>query len=106
MRVVGTRKERTIEFFATGELLEAGARYNDQMNTMFGPQVTPIARGVYRFKTHEEANRQADEARAKRMAAIAASREREFGSAINAAAEPSPTEPKAAKGLLRRLFKR
>ena len=76
MRVVGTRKERPIEFFATGELLEAGSRFNDQMNAMCGPQVTLIASGAYRFKTHEDTNRQADEALAKRMTALAVAREK------------------------------
>lgn len=60
MRIVGHRKQRPISFAANGELLVEGARFNDEIHRLPGGSVTCIPKGVYRFKTHEEANRQQD----------------------------------------------
>lgn len=56
MRVVGRRKERQITFHASGELLAEGARFNDEIHKMPTGNMTCIPKGVYHFKTHEEAN--------------------------------------------------
>lgn len=60
MRIVGKRKERTISLAACGELLLEGARFNDEIHRMPGGDVAGIPKGVYRFRTHAEANRQQD----------------------------------------------
>lgn len=57
MRVVGHRKERPISFSASADLLAEGARYNDEMHGLPTGSDSFIPKGVYRFRTHEEANR-------------------------------------------------
>ena len=58
MHIVGTRKERPISLTARADLLIEGACFNDEIHRMPGGEITCIPKGVYRFKTHEEANRQ------------------------------------------------
>ncbi len=58
MRTVGHRKGRPITFSASAALLEEGARFNDEIHRMPTGNLTFIRKGVFRFKTHEEANRQ------------------------------------------------
>ncbi len=50
--------ERPISFTSSAELLAEGARFNDAIHRLPTGQTTRIRKGVYRFKTHEEANRQ------------------------------------------------
>lgn len=71
MKTVGRRIEQQIEFHASGELLKAGARFNDEANKLAGSRWNGFEKGVYRFKTHEEANAHADAALARSMAALA-----------------------------------
>lgn len=61
MRIVGHRSERQITPTASPELLLEGARFNDEIHKLPGGNVTRIPKGVYRFKTHEEANRQQEQ---------------------------------------------
>ncbi len=56
MRTVGCRKEHPITFHASAGLLEEGARFNDEIHRLPTGQATGIRKGVYRFKTHAEAN--------------------------------------------------
>ena len=56
MRVVGHRKERPISFSASAYLLAEGARSNDEMQGLPTGTNSFIPKGVYRFKTHEDAN--------------------------------------------------
>lgn len=56
MRVIGRRKERPISFSASGDLLAEGARFNDEIHKLPSGNVTCIPKGVFRFKSHEEAN--------------------------------------------------
>jgi len=75
MRVVGKRVQDDISFDASAERLIAGARWNDAMQRTFGanqPGVFP--KGVFRYRSHEEADEAALDALAKRMASIALSR--------------------------------
>lgn len=58
MRIVGHRKERAISLSAHADLLIEGARFNDEIHRIPGGEITCIPKGVYRFKTHEEANLQ------------------------------------------------
>jgi glutaredoxin 2 len=49
------RKIRPIVFSASAELLAEGVRFNDAMQHLSG-NCTCIPKGVYRFKSHEDAN--------------------------------------------------
>jgi hypothetical protein len=57
MRIIGHRKERPIAFSASAELLAEGARFNDGIHRLPTGNRTFITKGIYRFKSHEEANR-------------------------------------------------
>lgn len=57
MRVIGHRKERPISFSASADLLAEGTRFNDEIHRLPTGDPTYIPKGVFRFKTHEEANR-------------------------------------------------
>jgi len=56
MRVVGSRTERPITFSASGALLAEGARFNDEIHKLPSGNITCIPKGVFRFRSHEEAN--------------------------------------------------
>jgi len=56
VRVVGRRKEQHITYSASGKSLAEGARFNDEIHKMPSGKTTCIPKGVYRFKSHEEAN--------------------------------------------------
>jgi len=58
MRTIGRRKEHPITFSASAELLRQGARFNDEIHHLPTGGSTRIAKGIYRFKSHEEAQRQ------------------------------------------------
>lgn len=60
MRTVGHRKEHPITFSASAALLAEGARFNDEIHRLPTGNTTFIRKGVYRFRTHEEANRHQD----------------------------------------------
>jgi hypothetical protein len=75
MRTVGHRVQDEISFDASGETLLAGARWNDAMQRGFGagqPGVFP--KGVYCYRSHEEADEAWLDALADRMATIALAR--------------------------------
>ena len=57
MRIIGHRKERPITFSASSALLAEGARFNDEIHRLPTGSTTFIPKGVFRFKTHEDANR-------------------------------------------------
>lgn len=57
MRTVGRRKEPEITFAASAELLVEGAKFNDEIHRLPTGGKTFVKKGVYRFKTFEEANR-------------------------------------------------
>ena len=75
MRIVGKRVQNEISFDASAEKLMAGARWNDAMQQAFGatqPGIFP--KGVFRYRSHEEADEALLDALAKRMATIAMTR--------------------------------
>lgn len=74
MRTVGLRRERPIGLVASGTRLAEGARFNDEMHRLPTGATTFIPKGVYRFKTHEEANQHQLDYLAKGMAKIAMER--------------------------------
>jgi hypothetical protein len=57
MRIVGHRKERPVTFSASADLLAEGARFNDEIHRLPTGDRTFIPKGIYRFKSHEDANR-------------------------------------------------
>ncbi len=68
MKIVGKRKERGITFHADGDLLREGALFNTEMQKMQSTFRFP--RGVFRYKTHEEADRHMMECVVNSMVAI------------------------------------
>lgn len=76
MRTVGHRKTRPLALSGSAALLEEGAGFNDEIHRLPTGSRTFIRKGVYRFKTHEDANRHDLECIAAGMAQIAAERER------------------------------
>lgn len=74
MRTVGQRKERPIAPSASGALLAEGARFNDEMHRLPTGDTSFIPKGVYRFKTHADANQHQLDCLAKGMAQIALER--------------------------------
>lgn len=74
MRMIGRRKEHPITFSASADLLAEGARFNDEIHRLPTGNQTFIPKGVYRFKSFEEANRQDFDCLVKGMAQIARER--------------------------------
>lgn len=71
MRIVGTRKERPITFFASPELLVRGVRFNEEIHRTFDSRSNGVAKGVYRFKSHQEADAHQAQCIAEKMASLA-----------------------------------
>lgn len=77
MRVVGKRRQYDISLDASAERLVAGARWNDAMNAAFGqPNVGVFPKGVYCYRSHDEADAARLDATVARMARIASMRRR------------------------------
>jgi hypothetical protein len=74
MRTVGRRKQHPISFSASAERLTEGARFIDEMHKLPGGNASFIPKGVYHFKTHDEANRHAEACLAEGMARLAMER--------------------------------
>lgn len=74
MKIVGKRKERPITVHASGEALTEGARFNDEIHRLPTGNRTFIPKGLYRFKSFEEANQFDLDCLAKGMAEIAKER--------------------------------
>jgi hypothetical protein len=74
MRIIGHRKEQPIAFSASADLLLKGARFNDEIHRLPTGQLTFIPKGIFRFASHAEANRQQQDCLAKSMTQIAQER--------------------------------
>ncbi len=74
MRTIGHRKERPISFSASAALLAEGARFNDEIHRLPTGKSTFIPKGVFRFKTHEDANRHQADCLVRGMVAAALAR--------------------------------
>ena len=72
MRRVGSRREPAIAERASGVLLMAGAQFNESVARLSPSTFVP--KGVYRFGSHEEANRHAQGCLARGMGLLAAER--------------------------------
>lgn len=57
MRIVGSRKEVPIAFSASATLLVEGARFNDEIHRLPTGGRTFVRKGVYRFRSVDEAYR-------------------------------------------------
>jgi len=68
MKVAGKRKEKVIMFHAEGALLRESALFNTEMQKMQSTFRFP--KGVFHYKTHEEANRHMMDCVVNSMAAI------------------------------------
>jgi len=67
MRTVGVRRTRTITMNADGVLLKQGAQFNDELHKLPTGGSTYIRKGVYRYKSHQDANQHQDECVIERM---------------------------------------
>ena len=74
MRSIGKRKERPVGLLASGDLLAEGARFNDELHRLPTGDTTFIPKGLYRFKTHAEADQHQLDCLARGMAEIARQR--------------------------------
>jgi hypothetical protein len=74
MRIIGHRKEHPITFSASAALLAEGARFNDEIHRLPTGGRTFIPKGIYRFKSFEEAGRHRLECLAEGMAKVAMER--------------------------------
>lgn len=74
MRTVGLRKEPPLGLPASGALLAEGARFNDEMHRLPTGGMTFVPKGVYRFRTHEDADQHRLDCLAKGMAKVALER--------------------------------
>ncbi len=70
-RIVGNRVQRPLSRLPSAEALEAGARFSAEMAAL-GRASTFIPKGVYRFRTHAEAEEHRIASLARGMAARAA----------------------------------
>lgn len=74
MRTIGHRKKHPITFSASAVMLEEGARFNDEIHRLPTGSRTFIRKGLYRFKSHADANRHDLDCLAEGMAEIALER--------------------------------
>ena len=72
MKQVGSRQERGILLTASGSLLAEGARFNEAISQL--SQTTFVPKGIYRFRSHDAANRHAEDCLVQGMGRLAATR--------------------------------
>lgn len=72
MRQVGARREPEIVAQASGLLLRQGARFSETLSRLAPSTFVP--KGVYRFRSHEEANRHEQDCLVRGMGLLAAER--------------------------------
>jgi hypothetical protein len=75
MKTVGRRHEPQVTALASGEALSAGARFSESLSRL-APS-TFIPKGIYRYKSHEAANKHQQDCLARGMGLLAAQRSRE-----------------------------
>ncbi len=72
MKTVGQRREPPITSQASGSLLVEGARFNESMARLSSSTFVP--KGVYRYRSHDEANQHALDCLTRGMAQLASMR--------------------------------
>lgn len=71
MRIVGNRHEVKLSERASGELLRAACEFNEALQNAFPfGKFIAIKRGVYRFRSQNEANRHQEQCLTDTMVAI------------------------------------
>jgi hypothetical protein len=71
MKVIGKRKLRELEAEPSGSLLAESARFNDGLADVPGIGSTFIPKGIYRFKSADEADSHRQRCLAEGMAGLA-----------------------------------
>ena len=77
MRTVGSRQEAPLAALASGALLTEGARFSEALAAL-GPG-TGFPKGIYRYRTHEEANQHQQDCLIQFMAQLAMLRQADVG---------------------------
>jgi hypothetical protein len=72
MRQVGSKRERTLAKKASGILLVEGARFNEAISRL--SPTTFVPKGIYRFRSHDAANRHAEDCLVRGMGRLAVTR--------------------------------
>lgn len=72
MRQVGTKREREVSIQASGTLLAEGARFSGSMAQLAPSTFMP--KGLYRYPSHDAANRHAQDCLTLGMGLLAAAR--------------------------------
>lgn len=72
MRQVGSKHVRALAINASGALLAEGARFNDTISRLSPSTFMP--KGIYRFRSHDAANRHAEDCLVRGMGRLAATR--------------------------------
>ena len=72
MKTVGHRTERPISINASGDLLAEGARFNETIARL--SRVGLMPKGVYRFRSHEQANQHEQDNLVRAIAGLALER--------------------------------
>ena len=75
MKTIGSRHQAPLTERASGDSLAAGARFSESIAHL--AKTTFIPKGVYRFKTHEAANKHQQDCLASGMGMLAARRRRD-----------------------------
>ena len=75
MKTIGSRRQPQMTAHASGEALAAGARFSESIAHL--AKSTFIPKGIYRFKSHEAANKHQQDCLARGMGLLAAKRNRE-----------------------------
>jgi hypothetical protein len=72
MKTVGNRVEPDVTALATGDALAQGARFNEALAHL--AKTTFVPKGIYRYQSHEAANRHEQDCLVQGMAQVAAER--------------------------------
>jgi hypothetical protein len=72
VRQVGSRRERVLNVQPSGDLLAEGARFSEAVARL--APTTFVPKGVYRYRSHEAANRHVQDCLALGMGLLAAER--------------------------------
>jgi hypothetical protein len=75
MKTIGSRRQPEMTAHASGEALAAGARFSESIAHL--AKSTFIPKGIYRFKSHEAANKHQQDCLARGMGLLAVKRSRE-----------------------------
>lgn len=72
MRQIGSRRERELSFQASGTLLAEGAHFSESIARL--SPTTFLPKGIYRYRSHDAANKHAQDCLTLGMGLLAAER--------------------------------